>query len=74
MWAYCDMDAFFASVAQRHLSEKEKQKPMAVSSGMHGYSEICSANYAARAHGVKANFVLMLAYLNANFVPMLAYI
>ncbi|CAD7934966.1 unnamed protein product [Amoebophrya sp. A120] len=55
--AYCDMDAFFASVAQRNFSDAEKQLPAAVVSGLHGYSEICSANYPARKQGVRATYV-----------------
>eukprot|EP00392_Amoebophrya_sp_AT5.2_P005709 g5719.t1 len=57
LFAYCDMDAFFASVAMKDFSPADKDFPTAVVSGLHGYSEVCSANYAARREGVKPKFV-----------------
>lgn len=50
-WAHLDMDCFFASVATRGLPEGDAM-PTAVTSGVGSTSEICSANYVARAHGV----------------------
>ncbi|CAD7930620.1 unnamed protein product [Amoebophrya sp. A25] len=51
------MDAFFVSVAQRKESAEQKRQAAAVVSGLHGYSEVCSANYAARGLGVRAFYV-----------------
>ena len=48
LWAYVDMDCFFCTLAARDLPPGT---PAAVVSGQSGTSEVCSANYAARAQG-----------------------
>mmetsp|Transcript_33009 Transcript_33009/g.77142 ORF Transcript_33009/g.77142 Transcript_33009/m.77142 type:complete len:657 (-) Transcript_33009:15-1985(-) len=54
MWALLDMDCFFVSVATRD-EPGGSSVPTAVVSSCAASGEICSANYAARAHGVNTH-------------------
>ena len=57
---HVDMDCFFASVAMRARPELSTETPLAVSWGTSASKrgEVSSANYAARAFGVKAGMWL----------------
>ncbi len=58
LWAYLDMDCFFAGVATRNWPEHVRDTtPAAVVSGLHPFSEVCSSNYAARRRGVPTTYV-----------------
>lgn len=59
---HIDMDAFFASVAIRGRPELA-DKPVVVSwsSSAHGSGEVSSANYVARAFGIKASMCITRA-------------
>ena len=56
-YMHVDMDCFFVSVAVRDQPELAG-KPVAVVSGGESTSEVCSANYEARAFGLKADMFL----------------
>ena len=54
---HVDLDCFFCSVATRNRPDLQ-HTPVAVVSGQGLTSEVCSANYAAREFGLRANMFL----------------
>ena len=72
-YLHLDVDAFFCSLAARGTPEVEGQ-PLAVVSGLSDTSEVCSASYAARAFGLRANMFVKEARARCPGILDLVYV